>query len=235
MVYTVDMTDRESSTGTSADTGVRSVARVIELLALFDEHHPYRGLREIIDCTRLPKTTVVRLLATLSAQGLVNERSDGSFGLGAAFLRWVRLSQQMWQIGADVRAGMRSLADECGETINIYARQDTNRVCIAQEEALSTVRSVVPIGVPLPLAVGAPAAVLLGGVTPAELRLIAERGAVPVDQLQARVAAAAKQGYAVSHGEREMGASAVAAPIRGSRGQVIAALTVSGPTSRFTP
>lgn len=44
----------------------------------------------------------------------------------------------------------------------------------------------------------------------------------------------AREGWVASHGEREFGASAVAVPLRGGRGQVVAALTVSGPTSRFT-
>ena len=42
------------------------------------------------------------------------------------------------------------------------------------------------------------------------------------------------RGYAVSHGERDEGLSAVAAPILGRSGSVVAALGLSGPTMRFT-
>jgi DNA-binding IclR family transcriptional regulator len=45
---------------------------------------------------------------------------------------------------------------------------------------------------------------------------------------------AAEQGYAVSHGERDAGLSAVAVPILGRSASVVAALTLSGPTVRFT-
>jgi DNA-binding IclR family transcriptional regulator len=45
---------------------------------------------------------------------------------------------------------------------------------------------------------------------------------------------AAAQGFAVSHGEREEGLSAVAVPLEGRSGAVVAALTLSGPTVRFT-
>jgi DNA-binding IclR family transcriptional regulator len=44
---------------------------------------------------------------------------------------------------------------------------------------------------------------------------------------------ATHQGYAVSHGEREDGLSAVAVPILGRSGAVVAALSLSGPTIRF--
>jgi DNA-binding IclR family transcriptional regulator len=45
---------------------------------------------------------------------------------------------------------------------------------------------------------------------------------------------AAEQGFAVSHGEREEGLSAVAVPILGRSGTVVASLSLSGPTVRFT-
>ena len=45
---------------------------------------------------------------------------------------------------------------------------------------------------------------------------------------------AARDGYAVSHGEREDGLSAVAVPVTGQSGAVVAALSLSGPTLRFT-
>jgi DNA-binding IclR family transcriptional regulator len=48
------------------------------------------------------------------------------------------------------------------------------------------------------------------------------------------VTQAALDGYAVSHGEREEGLSAVAAPVTGRSGGVVAALALSGPTLRFT-
>jgi DNA-binding IclR family transcriptional regulator len=42
-----------------------------------------------------------------------------------------------------------------------------------------------------------------------------------------------RDGFAVTHGEREMGASGIASPIRGRNGQMAAALAVGGPTGRF--
>jgi DNA-binding IclR family transcriptional regulator len=130
---------------------------------------------------------------------------------------------------------MRRLADDCGETVNVYVRQDVDRVCIAQEEGTSTVRSVVDVGVPMTLSAGAAAKVLLGGVPNSVFaQLAAKEARLDVDALSRQVAAVAETGYAVTHGDRELGASAVAAPIRARDGRVIAALSASGPTSRFT-
>ncbi len=49
------------------------------------------------------------------------------------------------------------------------------------------------------------------------------------------MARAREAGYAISHGEREDGASAVSAPIVAADGRrVLAALCISGPSSRLT-
>ena len=215
--------------------GVRSVGRAVDVLSLFDEHHPTRTLRELVELSGLPKTTVVRLIATLESRRLIAERSDARYGPGAGFLRWVRLSQSLWEINQATRQSMRDLVDELGETVNVYVRQGTNRMSIAQEEGTATVRSVIAVGVPMPLSAGATAKVLLTGAPPAVFAdLAAATPGLDVDALRRQVSAVREHGYAVTHGERELGASAVAAPIRNSEDLVIAALSVSGPTSRFT-
>ena len=56
-------------------------------------------------------------------------------------------------------------------------------------------------------------------------------GAAPDRELQA----VRRDGFATSIDELEIGLSAMAAPVRGARGEVIAALSISGPTLRMTP
>lgn len=219
---------------TRADGGVRSITRAVDLLTLFTAEHPTRTLREIVGLTELPKTTAVRLLATLEGLGLVADRHDGSYSLGARFLRWVRLTKLMWEVNAQTRQVMRELVDQCGETVNVYIRQDNHRVSIAQQEGTATVRSIVEIGAQLSLTQGATAKVLLADAPPEVWSaLTAQVPGLDRAALEREVAGTAELGYAVTHGERELGASSVAAPVRRG-GRVIAALSVSGPTSRFT-
>ncbi|MFC7446597.1 IclR family transcriptional regulator [Rhodococcus daqingensis] len=219
----------------TVDGGVRSIARAVDVLRLFDVDHPSRTLREIVALTDLPKTTAVRVLATLDGLGLIVDRRDSSYSPGAGFLRWVDLARSLWEVGADARRVMARLVDACGETVNVYVRQNLSRVSIAQVEGTATVRSVVRTGVPYPLETGAAAKVLLGGAPEAVLRQLSERRPdLDADSLRRDVAAIRAAGYAVTHGDRELGASAVAAPILSADGRVLAALSVGGPTSRFT-
>jgi len=218
-----------------ADGGVRSVSRAVDVLSLFDNHHPTRDLRELVALSGLPKTTVVRLMATLESRGLVVDRGDATYGLGARFLRWVQLAQSLWEVNRETRQEMRALVDDCGETVNVYVRQGTDRVSIAQEEGTATVRSVVDVGRPMPLSAGATAKVLLSEAPASVFQELAAIWTGPdITGFQRQMSSVRERGYAVTHGERELGASAVAAPIRSTEGRVIAALSASGPTSRFT-
>lgn len=229
------MTDAEVGVS-RADGGVRSIARAVDVLQLFDVEHPTRTLREIVALTALPKTTVVRMLATLESLGLIVDQHDSTFSLGAGFLRWVDLANSLWTVGPDVRRIMTGLVDECGETVNIYIRQNLGRVSILQVEGTTTVRSVVATGVPYSLESGAAAKVLLSGAPESVISALLERRpAREREELVGAVASITDAGYAVTHGERELGASAVAAPIVSREGRVVAALSMSGPTSRFTP
>jgi DNA-binding IclR family transcriptional regulator len=223
------------TTASPGPDGVRSIQRALDVLALLDEHHTTRTLREIVAGTGLPKTTAVRLLATLESRGLVARVAETTYTCGPAWLRWVRLADRLWDVSPEARAAMRELVERCGETVNVYVRQAVQRVSIAQEEGTATVRSMVAVGEPMPLGRGATAKVLLSGAPDDLVGTLAEADPdLDAGTLARQVASIRETGYAVSHGERELGASAVAAPLHGEDGRVIAALSVSGPTSRFT-
>ena len=57
----------------------------------------------------------------------------------------------------------------------------------------------------------------------------------PANETNGELQAVRRDGFATSIDELETGLSAMAAPVRGARGEVIAALSISGPTLRMTP
>jgi DNA-binding IclR family transcriptional regulator len=130
---------------------------------------------------------------------------------------------------------MRELAGRQRETVNLYVARDIFRVCIAQQESPQALRHVVHVGDELPLWGGASAKVLLRNATPGLLTRVAQSspyGPAHVRRLHEWIDETAQRGYAVSHGEREDGLSAVAVPIL-SRSRTVAALSLSGPSIRF--
>jgi DNA-binding IclR family transcriptional regulator len=215
--------------------GVRSVQRALDILALLTDTNPVVSISDIVRATGLAKTTVIRLVQTLEQNGLLWATAKG-YVAGPGLWRWAHLAKASWEVPQETKALMRELAMRHKETVNLYVIRDVFRVCIAQQESPQPLRHVVHIGDELPLWGGASAKVLLRNADMALLSRIARRspeGARHATVLKEQIDDAAALGHAVSHGEREAGLSAVAVPVIGRAGSVIAALSLSGPTVRF--
>ena len=220
----------------SSASGVRSVQRALDILSLLTEDRPSITVREVVAATGLAKTTVIRLIQTLEQMGLLWATSNG-YMAGPGLWRWAHLARSSWELPPETKRMMRDLAQKDRETVNVYVARDIVRVCIAQQESPQPLRHVVHVGDELPMFAGATAKVLLRDASPALLARIARSspfGPDHVKRLQEWVDEAAVRGFATSHGEREEGISAVAAPVLGRSGSVVAALSLSGPTLRFT-
>ena len=216
--------------------GVRSVQRALDILSLLTEDRPLIAIRDIVAATGLAKTTVIRMVQTLEQSGLLWATSSG-YMAGPGLWRWAHLARRSWELPPETQRMMRELAARERETVNVYVVRDIVRICIAQQESPQPLRHVVHVGDELPLWGGASAKVLLRNASDSLLERIARSspdGEGHVRQLREWIDAAAEQGYAVSHGEREEGLSAAAVPILGRSGTVVAALSLSGPTVRFT-
>ncbi|KHL19401.1 UNVERIFIED_CONTAM: transcriptional regulator [Mumia flava] len=216
--------------------GVRSVQRALEILNLLDEERPQITIRDIVDNTGLAKTTAIRLAQTLVNAGLLWGTESG-FMAGPGLWRWAHLAKNAWELPPEIRRMMTDMAREHQETVNLYIRRDIHRLCIASAQSPRTLRHVINVGDEFPLWTGASAKVLLHGAPEGLLARVvagAPRGRVDLDDLRRQVAEVADVGYAVSHGERESGVSAVAVPLKDDGGRVVAALSMSGATHRFT-
>jgi DNA-binding IclR family transcriptional regulator len=234
------VTQEESSDASMVDdrsegASVRSVQRALDILALLTDDRPSVTTREIVTETGLAKTTVIRLTRTLEQLGLLWGVPQG-YMAGPALWRWAHLAQKTWELQPETRKDLRDLADRHRETVNLYVRRDIFRVCIAQQESPEALRHVVRIGDELPMWAGASAKILLSRAPEAFLERVADAspdGRSALARLRREVAKATHDGFAVSRGEREAGLSAIGVPVRGRSGDVVAALTLSGPSVRF--
>ena len=221
--------------GVAEAPGVRSVQRALDILSLLTEEQPSVAIRDIVEATGLAKTTVIRLVQTLEQSGLLWATSTG-YMAGPGLWRWAHLARHSWELPPETQRMMRDLAARQRETVNVYVVRDIYRVCIAQQESPQPLRHVVHIGDELPLWAGASSKVLLRNASPSLLGRIARSspfGDGHVRRLQEWIDAAAQDGFAVSHGEREDGLTAVAVPIMSRSGSVVASLSLSGPSIRF--
>lgn len=204
-------------------------------MSLLSEQHPTITIREIVEATGLPKTTVLRIVQTLEYNGMLSATPNGYLA-GPGLWRWAYLAKNSWEPPEETRALMRELVARQRETVNIYVIHNLARVCIAQEESPMSLRHVIRVGDELPLWAGASSKLLLRDAPASFLERIVQSAPAGPEHLAALkegIARAARDGYAASHGEREVGLSAAAVPILGLQGEVIASLSYSGPTNRF--
>jgi len=221
----------------------KAVERALDiLLAFLDTPHDL-GITDLSRELNLPKATVHRLAGALVRRGfLTRDDVTARYRIGLTLFRLgARFAAQ-----ADVRRAalpvIRELAQATDETVNLNVVINRRRVCIEKLESTHDIRHAVELGRPTPLYAGASGKVLLAflgadeiaAVLAAGLRRLTPRTITEKARLLRQLTEIRRRGYATSGDERVAGASAVSAPIRDGPGRVIAGLTISGPTYRFT-
>jgi DNA-binding IclR family transcriptional regulator len=185
------------------------------------------GLADLCERTALPRATAYRLAAALEVHRLLARDEEGRWRLGPAVTELAaRVNDPLLAAGAVV---LPTLREATGESVQLYRREGTSRVCVAALEPAAGLRDTVPVGARLPMTMGSGAKVLLAYSDAAT-----QQAVLPSAKFTDRVLAEVRRrGWAQSVAEREPGVASVSAPVRDSRGLVIAAISVSGPIDRI--
>jgi DNA-binding IclR family transcriptional regulator len=189
-----------------------------------------------------PRSSIHRLLSELVHLGLLLRVGATTYAPGPRLVRWGEAASGASDIVRVSQPAMVRLRDAVGETVHLYVRQRETRVCVAAVEGSYELRHFTEVGKPLPLSVGASGKLLLAfadaSTRTLELRRAAAAPISPrapmLEELTSQLEEIALTGWAMSFGEREEGLAAAAVPIRNHLGDVVAALTISGPTTRLT-
>jgi DNA-binding IclR family transcriptional regulator len=188
------------------------------------------GLAELCQRTGLPRATAYRLAAALEVHRLLARDDDGRWRLGPAVTELAaHVNDPLLTASAAV---LPQLRETTGESVQLYRREGTIRVCVAALEPSAGLRDTVPVGARLPLTAGSAAKVLLAHSDAATQRAVLAR-ASEAKFTERVLADVRRRGWAQSVAEREPGVASVSAPVRDSRGVVIAAISVSGPIDRI--
>jgi len=226
---------------------VQSVDRALTILELLAADGRL-GVGEIAVLLDVHKSTASRLLATLEAHGLAEQLPDrGRYQLGVGVLRLAGATRSRMDVVQESRPVTGALAARVGETVNVVILSGRETLYLDQVSGTSALQIHNWVGKRNPMHATANGRVLLAHVSDGERDTILAAastadGALPgltASTLVSREAVLADldqirhQGYAVARDELEVGLTAVAAPVRGSAGDVIASLSVSGPTFRI--
>jgi DNA-binding IclR family transcriptional regulator len=185
------------------------------------------ALAELCERTGLPRATAHRLAAGLEVHRMLARDADGRWRLGPAVTELAaQVNDPLLAAAAAVLPRLREIT---GESVQLYRREGTSRICVVALEPPAGLRDTVPVGARLPMTAGSGAKVLLAYADAATQQTVLA-GAKFTDRTLADVR---KRGWAQSAAEREPGVASISAPVRDARGAVIAAVSVSGPIDRM--
>ena len=187
---------------------VRAVQRAFELLDHLVAEPTPPTLSEVARSSGLPTSTVARLLATLEASGFV-QREGSRYALGPKLIQFGLSALGRLDVYELAEPSLRRLAEATGETANLATRtRDGRATYLRQVLSPRSIHFSSWLGRTLPLDKTAIGRALTGAVD--------------------------ASGYAVNRYGFEPDVTAVAAPIRGVRGDILAALSITGPAYRIS-
>lgn len=188
---------------------VRAVQRAFDLLALLGNQGSSATLSGLARDSRLPVSTVARLLATLEHSGLVKRNAEGHYGPGAKLMQIGSASLRGFSVYELAEPHLQRLSQASGETSNLAVRVDAaNAVYLRQVVSPRSIHHASWLGRTLSLGKTAVGAALLGEN---------ERG-----------------GYIARRNILDPDVTAIAAPVYGPAGEIVAAFSITGPTFRIS-
>ncbi|MFF5208852.1 IclR family transcriptional regulator [Streptosporangium sp. NPDC000396] len=234
----------DSSNGRAdSNGGVQSVDRAISILEILSQRRE-AGVSEIALEIAVHKSTAFRLLGALESRGLVEQAEDrGKYRLSFGIVRLAGGVAARLDLTQQSRPICRRLAEEIGETVNIAVLRSHYAVNLDQVRGPSAVTTQNWVGQLTPLHATSSGKVLLAYLDDRHRTQLIDAGGfekytpntiTSITALEEQLEEARHRGYAVTVEEYEIGLNAVAAPVRSHEGEVVAAVSASGPAYRFS-
>ena len=200
-------------------------------------------LTEIARALQEPRSSIHRMLTDLVSLGLLTRMDGVTYLPGPRLAQWGEVAARSLDLAQVSRPILEQLRDRTGESVRLYVLDGDSRVCAATVEGTFELRHITQVGRRLPLRVGAAGKLLLAYASPElqhrELTLAVtdpiSAGALTPQELERQLEEIRRSGWSMSAAEREEGLAAAAVPVRDRAGGVVAALSISGPSSRLSP
>ena len=221
----------------ASPTGTQAVDRALGLLTQVMAAPSALTFGEMQASSGLAKSTLSRLLSSLEAAGLIHRTPGGLIRPGVALTRFAHVHQPNEELLEFAEPAMQALSDATGETINLAVLLGPEVEQIAQIDCTFHVGGINwgNSRVPLHCSALGKAFLAYGAELPAgRLARLTPRSVTNRNELEQQLTVIRERGWALADSELEIGLIAIAAPIFRESGDMIGALSISGPTMRMT-
>jgi IclR family transcriptional regulator, acetate operon repressor len=201
------------------------------------------GVTAIATRVGLPKSTVARLLQALARLGAVERGEGATWQVGPALAKLAALASAERSLAALARPQLVELVHAVGEDAGLGLPDGYLVHYVDQVESENAVQVRNWTGTRAPLHTTPSGLVILAewpqdaldAYLGRELERLTPKTETVPGRLRRRLVHVREQGYAWGREEFVEGISSVAAPVRGARGKVVAAIHAHGPAYRFPP
>ncbi|MEC3982083.1 IclR family transcriptional regulator [Amycolatopsis sp. H20-H5] len=233
---------RNHEAGNATPSQVQSVDRAISVLELLARNGE-SGITEIAVELGVHKSTASRLLSVLEARGMVEQLGErGKYAIGFGIVRLAGAAAGRMDLAKLGRQSCQALAESLGETVNIAIADNGVAINISQARGAAAITTQNWTGQRTPLHATSSGKILLAYMADVErkrllrrkLEQYTPRTTVDLDELTTELDRVIEDGYAACFEELELGMHAVAVPVHGPGGEVVAAMSASGPSYRLS-
>jgi DNA-binding IclR family transcriptional regulator len=240
---------RSKSALTPRVAGTKAVTRALHMVGAFTDAHPEWGLAGLARELGLSKPTTLRLLSALEREGMVvRHETSGAYRLGPAAIELGARAQRSNSIASAARSEMEHLTRATGETSSIEILSGEETVILDEVQGGHLIGTSPAVGTRWPAHAASTGKVMLAAAlerdpdliqrmtrrTGGKLRRLTPCTIGTAARLTAELVLVARQGYSTAIGELEVGYVAIGAPVRNHAGLVVAAVSLGGPSTRFT-
>ncbi|QQK75738.1 IclR family transcriptional regulator [Salicibibacter cibarius] len=224
----------------------QSVIKALGLLDFFTDQDRELSLSEITKRADMSKPTVYRLLASLEECGFLrkvkNSDQDIRYSLGLKLLELGHMVSEQLELRNVALPHMKDLCQIINEIVHLVIVDGEQATYIEKVESSQALRLYTRVGKSLPLYIGSGPKLLFAFMPQKQQEKILEKldmepltpnSYTSKEALRKNLKAIYEQGYSISQGEQDLDTTGISFPIRDYSGEVIAVITVSGPTTRF--
>jgi DNA-binding IclR family transcriptional regulator len=218
--------------------GVTSVDHALRLAVILQVEGPLT-VAAAAERLGVARSTAHRLLSTLVYRDFAVQDDDRSYRAGPVLEVAATAHSGIGIIRAAALGPMRSLVDTLDETVNLSVRTGRTIRFIASVESTQTLRVSSREGMVLPAHQSTGGLVMLAALTDEQLTALydaappAER--VDLTKLRRELRAVRRTGVAINRERTERGLIALGRAITNPHGETVAAVSVSMPTTRYSP
>ncbi|MBN6185425.1 IclR family transcriptional regulator [Aneurinibacillus sp. BA2021] len=220
---------------------IGSVRHAINIINCFSTKTTELGISELAAKLSMNRSTVHHLVSTLHQEGVLTKTANRKYRPGTQLLNWGNLVNEQYKSFFPANPVMEGLVKRSNETVHLAILENESMSYLIKKEPYKSLRLPTGIGTQQPLYCTALGKTLLAYQSPKFIEKILAKGLekrtentiVTREALLQELEQIRRQGYAIDNEEFEEGLFCIAAPVRDYLGNVVCALSVSGPEIRM--